>query len=188
MDKYFIRDLFIFLTYAMAIWWGMCLEECENELTLISPTSCEEYIMKESSKVDFTKINVSSYRSEWDDSCKLAKNENCDEPPFSTGCPKGTDTTDCLNSELISCQYANDNVCDEGPENKHCYPGTDFKDCCESIGKRKQITVPGGGWTYAMDAVCDGKAFQLEENRKKTEEGMRRGKHARQEPEFTNLR
>ena len=32
MDKYFIRDFFIFFTYFMAIWCGICIEKRSNGL------------------------------------------------------------------------------------------------------------------------------------------------------------
>ena len=32
MDRYFIRDILIFLTYAGAVWWGIMIERSTHEM------------------------------------------------------------------------------------------------------------------------------------------------------------
>jgi len=47
MDRYFIRDILIFLTYAGAVWWGIQIERWTHELghAITSPNSlCDSYV------------------------------------------------------------------------------------------------------------------------------------------------
>lgn len=46
MDRYFIRDILIFLTYAGAVWWGIMIERWTHELghaITRTNTMCDAY-------------------------------------------------------------------------------------------------------------------------------------------------
>jgi len=44
MDRYFIRDILIFLTYAGAVWWGIMIERSTHEMGHASTNAlCNSY-------------------------------------------------------------------------------------------------------------------------------------------------
>jgi hypothetical protein len=73
------------------------------------------------------------------DNCLLSNNGICNEPPNGSGCPSGTDSTDCMGAGKTAkgtcvgpdcCSYAFDGQCDEpGIGTGRCAAGTDQSDC-----------------------------------------------------------
>jgi protease YdgD len=116
-------------------------------------------------------------RSGEDDSCRWARDGECDEPNFGTGaCTQGTDHTDCgdiasLRNETDSCATAFNGVCEEpGHGNGSCAPRTDRSDCLgrnrpmniadSFFGHDDRILVPVGEapWRFVGNLVIDGTA------------------------------
>lgn len=78
------------------------------------------------------------------DSCRYAKDGDCDEPNL---CARGTDTTDCARQPAgpDSCQFAKDGTCDEP---NICPRGTDTTDCSRQ-------TAGADSCVFANDGACD---------------------------------
>jgi protease YdgD len=78
------------------------------------------------------------------DSCRYARDNECDEPEIGTGlCARSTDSSDCQrirqNREDDSCQFANDGECDEPRFGTGaCVQGSDRTDCGDVAFMRNQ--------------------------------------------------
>ena len=172
MDKYFIRDFLIFLTYAMAFWCGSQVQEqiqlqdsdltCESNLHIeeafiysMAPhnsdtSDAEDDVPEQKSIVESTAPGAPVS----DDSCEHANDGYCDEP---YSCQPGTDKTDCDKSGFKNgtnkyCQWTMDGECDE---NRHCPRGSDRQDCCiNGIPRTKDLK---GNLIVAEDVCCGDK-------------------------------
>ena len=140
MDKYFIRDFFIFFTYFVAIWCGICIEKRSNGL-----------------------IYENNYPV-LDDSNELYSLE-C---PFGTdNCLLEYGIKPCDRRDGPGARANNGKCEDLGPgrvQSGYCPPGTDFKDCCYGIGRVRSSSLLGNG-NVGVLALCDEKAYQLEQLR-----------------------
>ena len=157
MDKYFIRDFFIFFTYFMAIWCGICIEKRSNGLIYENNHS----VLDDSNELYSLECPKGA------DNCSYLLKINKDK----------------LNDLIYKIKYgikpcdrrgpgrgggavarANNGKCEDlGPERiqqGYCPPGTDFKDCCSGIGRVIGLS-PGA----RVLALCDEKAYQLEQLR-----------------------
>ena len=117
MDKYFIRDFFIFFTYFVAIWCGICIEKKSNGLF------------------------YENYHTVLDDSNEPLYSLEC---PFGTdNCLLEYGIKPCH----TGVRRANNGKCEDlgNPQVDmgYCPPGTDFKDCCGGIGIRKNTNKNG---------------------------------------------
>ena len=108
MDKYFIRDFFIFFTYFVAIWCGMCIEKRSNGLIYENNHS----VLDDSNELYSLECPFGT------DNCLLEYGiKPCDTR-------KGR-------ANNGQCEDLGNPQVDMG----YCPPGTDFKDCCSGIGR-----------------------------------------------------
>ena len=113
MDKYFIRDFFIFFTYFVAIWCGICIEKRSNELIYENNYP----VLDDSNELYSFECPFGT------DNCLLEYGiKPCDRRGQGVARANNGKCED-LGSGYVSSGY--------------CSPGTDFKDCCEGIGIRK---------------------------------------------------
>jgi hypothetical protein len=154
MDRYFMRDILIFLTYAGAVWWGIQIERASHEMRpAITSTTTQCYVPppyespppeyqtgEESGTTPKKIVDGTTYPHEsfqGDDSCQYANDGSCDERRWSGSrtldCRDGTDHTDCSLYSSKPCQYSDDGKCDEGT---FCLMGTDTNDCLKYPNRR----------------------------------------------------
>ena len=108
MDKYFIRDFFIFFTYFVAIWCGICIEKRSDGLIYENNYP----VLDDSNELYSLECPFGT------DNCLL---EYGIKPCHTGGARANNGKCEDLGPERIQQGY--------------CPPGTDFKDCCSGIGR-----------------------------------------------------
>ena len=116
MDRYFLRDVFIFLTYLGAVQWGIHIERsygCTPAQDVLDFTPrCYSLPIVEDIVSPIVEDIVSPIVPPDSNRCGYSRDGHCDDNSLVYGgrCPLGTDTDDC--AELLAlCPDGTDQDC-----------------------------------------------------------------------------